>query len=165
MDDTCANPSWTVLIVYKCVSRALWASCVYTFAALSGSVFSEAFLVGMDDGVPTVMDLRCIKWKCFVDLIAPDCHVVAALMRALFEIFVQPSLLLIVKCSSIRLTTHRSKVTMLPVLPRSIDLCWDRLCNGCYQIANMLLNSAAMRLADYKAAATTVILLLRHKLG
>ena len=40
-----SNPSWTVLLVYKCVSRALWASCVYTFTALSESVFSEAFLV------------------------------------------------------------------------------------------------------------------------
>ena len=62
---TCANPSWTVLIVYKCVSRALWASCVYTFTALSGSVFSEAFLVGMDTTVPTVMDFSGIARSVF----------------------------------------------------------------------------------------------------
>jgi len=75
MDDTCANPSWTVLIVYKCVSRALWASCVYTFTALSESVFSEAFLVGMDDGVPTFMDFSGIARSVFLDLIAinPSC--------------------------------------------------------------------------------------------
>ena len=96
MDDTCANPSWTVLIVYKCVSRALWASCVYTFTAFSGSVFSEAFLVGVDDGVPTFMDFSGIARSVFLDLIAPDCHVVAALRRALFEIFVVTIIIIIV---------------------------------------------------------------------
>ena len=86
MDDTCANPSWTVLIVYKCVSRALWASCVYTFTALSESVFSEAFLVGMDDGVPTFMDFSGIARSVFLDLIAPDCHVLASLGRQILRV-------------------------------------------------------------------------------
>ena len=75
MDDTCANPSWTVLIVYKCVSRALWASCVYTFAALNGSVFSEAFLVLVLGEAPGrscvyIVDFSGIARSVFLDLIA-----------------------------------------------------------------------------------------------
>jgi len=94
MDGTCANPSWTVLIVYKCVSRALWASCVYTFTAFSGSVFSEAFLVLVLGEAPGrscvyIVDFSGIARSVFLDLIAPDCHVVTTLRRALFEIFVQ----------------------------------------------------------------------------
>ena len=54
---------------------------------INGSVFSEAFLVGVDALVTIVMDFSGIARSVFLDLIAPDCHVVTALKRALFEIF------------------------------------------------------------------------------
>eukprot|EP00984_Skeletonema_dohrnii_P005824 scaffold2056_cov78-Skeletonema_dohrnii-CCMP3373.AAC.1 len=44
------------LIGVKCVSRALWASCVYTFAALKEVSSAKRSLIGVDDTCQPIIE-------------------------------------------------------------------------------------------------------------
>ena len=57
--------------------------------ALIHSVFSEAFLVGVDALVTIVIEPAALRWALFEILLQSTHHVLTALRRALFEIFVQ----------------------------------------------------------------------------
>jgi len=53
-------------------------------AALIHSVFSEAFLVGVDAIVPTVIDLTALRWALFEILDVPTHHVTSCFKWSIF---------------------------------------------------------------------------------
>ena len=64
--------------------RARCSQLIIDNVALIHSVFSEAFLVGVIGGVPTVMDLIDCREVCYLDVVAPEIHVVARSLKVSF---------------------------------------------------------------------------------